>query len=84
MPTASARSPAEQMGSRKMNEAESIINKLRSVKTMAELDELRKPAMELAVKDGTDRTFRRIQRAFLRAKNRLRLKAMTDEQDDMK
>lgn len=55
-----------------MTKKEEIIQKLRQVKTMPELDELRIETVKAMSSDGTKETFRSIQIEFIKAKNRLR------------
>lgn len=49
-----------------------IIQKLRAVKTMPELDELRLETVKAMQSDGTRESFEQIQDEFRKAKNRLR------------
>lgn len=49
-----------------------IIEKLRNVKTMPELDALRMETVSAMQADGTKETFERVQGEFRKAKNRLR------------
>lgn len=49
-----------------------LIEKLRNVKTMPELDALRLETVKAMQEDGTQETFERIQKEFRKAKNRLR------------
>ena len=49
-----------------------IIDALRNVKTMPEVDALRKEVAKAAIAGGDAETFKRIQKEFIKAKNRLR------------
>jgi hypothetical protein len=49
-----------------------ILEKLKGVKTMPELDALRIETVEAMESDGTLKTFEKVQTAFRKAKNRLR------------
>lgn len=47
------------------------INKIQNVKTMPELDELRKLTVDAMMSDGKD-VFEKIQKEFIKSKNRLK------------
>lgn len=55
-----------------MTKKEEIMKKLRQVKTMPELDELRLETVKVISSDGTKETFYSIQKEFKKAKNRLK------------
>lgn len=54
-----------------MTEAE-LLQKLRAVQTMPELDALRQETVQAMMSDQDEATFARVQGAFRKAKNRLR------------
>jgi hypothetical protein len=56
----------------------SIIEKLKTVKTMPELDALRTETAEAMMLDGTSETFKKVQTALIKAKNRLRRVPLKD------
>lgn len=49
-----------------------LLQKLKTVQTMSELDALRRDTFIAMESDGTKETFDRVQSAFRKAKNRLR------------
>lgn len=49
-----------------------VLEKLSKVETMPELDALRVETVKAMSSDGTAETFERVQKAFIKAKNRLR------------
>ncbi len=48
-----------------------LLNELKSVQTMPELDALRTDTVEAMEADGSGETFERVQGEFIKAKNRL-------------
>lgn len=49
-----------------------IFKKLKAIKTMPELDALRIETVKAMEDDGTFETFDKVQKAFIKAKNKLR------------